>query len=114
MGSDKRSDRSHPSTRKRLKLAEERVLQFIGDPTTEKSRQYVATISGTADIFDALLARLGATPADLGLKSFELPPAGFNPQTASEGEFQRFGVLPCPSDESSALYREFWKSHVLA
>jgi hypothetical protein len=51
-------ENSHPSTRTRLKLAKNRVLQFIGKPTTESANNYAATISATADVFDALLAKL--------------------------------------------------------
>jgi hypothetical protein len=57
-----RSERSHPSTRARLSLAKDRVMESIGRPKTEAAERYAATIAGTAEYFDALLARLEIRP----------------------------------------------------
>jgi hypothetical protein len=57
-----KSDHSHPSTRARIAFAKDRVLGYIGRANIDAAQRYAATISGTAEYFDALLSRLAIAP----------------------------------------------------
>jgi Peptidase A4 family len=48
------------------------------------------------------------TASDLGLKSFDMPPNGFDPKAAPDDVLKRFGVLQRPGPDTSIQYRKFW------